>query len=350
SDAAGLKPGHLRCSSSSINILSKLRTSTMTSSTVTSHPPLTTIALEQACPSCGADITNLLQQLARSAQSRIAELEAQVRILTDKATAADTSNALRPKVDKLADYEDQLHQLKSSSQPRPQSADHLHPINNPDQQPPPPASSDPTIQIRSPFQARLSSLLPSSRRSASQPPSSAPATQLTHSQSVRQPPSQPQTSLSSHHHHTTSNPLPTDLHAALEQERSLRLAAEAHLSTTQTEIEDLSTSLFSEANELVAAERRSLHDLQTRYDALQEEARGLRDRDGERVKEAGRLQARLGVLEGREGEKGRRWEELERRVCRVEKVKALLREDGGGRRVVSAGVVEGKGALDGEGG
>ncbi|KAI4112053.1 MAG: hypothetical protein LQ339_000060 [Xanthoria mediterranea] len=313
----------------------------MTSSTVTSHPPLTTIALEQACPSCGADITNLLQQLAQSAQSRIAELEAQVRILTDKATAA---------VDKLADYEDQLHQLKSSSQPRPQSADHLDPINNPDQQPPPPASSDPTIQIRSPFQARLSSLLPSSRRSASQPPSSAPATQLTHSQSVRQPPSQPQPSSSHHHHHhTTSNPLPTDLHAALEQERSLRLAAEAHLSTTQTEIEDLSTSLFSEANELVAAERRALHDLQTRYDALQEEARGLRDRDGERVKEAGRLQARLGVLEGREGEKGRRWEELERRVCRVEKVKALLREDGGGRRVVSAGVVEGKGVLDDEG-
>ncbi len=76
----------------------------------------------------------------------------------------------------------------------------------------------------------------------------------------------------------------------------------------------------------------------------------MRDRDGERAKEAGRLQARLGVLEGREGEKGRRWEELERRVCRVEKVKALLREDGGGRRVVSAGVVEGKGVLDGEGG
>lgn len=56
------------------------------SSIITSHQP--SISLEQACPSCGADITNLLQQLAQSSQSRISELEAQVRILTDKATAA----------------------------------------------------------------------------------------------------------------------------------------------------------------------------------------------------------------------------------------------------------------------
>ncbi len=58
------------------------------------------------------------------------------------------------------------------------------------------------------------------------------------------------------------------------------------------------------------------------------------------------------MLEGREGEKGRRWEELEKRICRVEKVKALLREDGGeggGRRVVSAVMLEGKGREDGEG-
>ncbi|KAL8842192.1 MAG: hypothetical protein Q9176_002885 [Flavoplaca citrina] len=308
----------------------------MTSSSITSHQP--SISLEQACPSCGADVTNLLQQLAQSSQSRISELEAQVRILTDKATAA---------VDKLADYEDQLHQLKSSSQPRPQSADRLSP-NNPEHQQQPP--SDPTIQTRSPLGSRLSSLLPSSRRSSSQPPSSAPPTQLTHSQSVRQPPP-PQPPTSHHHHHTTSNPLPTDLHAALENERSLRLAAEAHLSSTQSEIEDLSATLFSEANELVAAERRSLHDLQAQYRELQEEAQGLRDREKERAKVEGRLRDRVGVLEGREGEKGRRWEELERRVSRVEKVRGLLGDEvGGGRRVVSAGMVEGRGTVDGEGG
>ncbi|KAL8767006.1 MAG: hypothetical protein Q9209_006360 [Squamulea sp. 1 TL-2023] len=307
----------------------------ITSSSATTHQPSTTVTLERACPACGADISNLLQQFTQSTQSRTLELEAQVRILTDKATAA-------------ADYEDQLHQLKSSSQPRPQSTEHLSP-SNPDQQPPRPPSSDPTIPIRSPLQTRLSSLLPSSRRSASQPPSSAPPTQLTYSQSVRQPPSsqtQKQQISASSHHHTTSNPFPSDLHAVLEQERSLRLAAEAHLSTTHAEIEELSTSLFSEANELVAAERRSLHELQTRYDALEEEARGLRDGEKEREKEEGRLRKRVVVLE----EKGRRWEDLERRVCRVEKVKALLRDGEGGRRVVSAGVVEGNnGGLGAEG-
>ncbi|KAL8999371.1 MAG: hypothetical protein Q9169_001797 [Polycauliona sp. 2 TL-2023] len=310
----------------------------MISSTVNTHQP--TITLDQACPSCGTDITNLLQQLAQTTQSRISELEAQVRILTDKATAA---------VDKLADYEDQLHQLKSSSSqhPRSQSADHLYPNNNhQDHQPsPPPSSSDTTLPIRSPLQARLSSLLPSSRRSSSQPPSSAPPTQLTHSQSVRQPQPQSQSQQppsSSNHHHTTSNPLPSDLHALLERERTLRLAAEANLINTQSEIEDLSTSLFSEANELVAAERRSLHELQQRYQELQEEAR---EREGERMK----LQARVGVLEGREGAKGRRWEELEKRVCRVEKVRELLGEGDGGRRVVSAGVVEGRGVVGKEG-
>ncbi|KAL8686243.1 MAG: hypothetical protein Q9218_007242, partial [Villophora microphyllina] len=50
------------------------------------HPPQA--SLDQACPSCGGDITKVLQTLAHSFQSRISELETQVRILTDKATAA----------------------------------------------------------------------------------------------------------------------------------------------------------------------------------------------------------------------------------------------------------------------
>ncbi|KAL8725076.1 MAG: hypothetical protein Q9181_006551 [Wetmoreana brouardii] len=62
----------------------------MTSTTDT-HPPPSTATIGQACPSCGADISNILQTLARSFQSRISELETQVRILTDKATAAATS-------------------------------------------------------------------------------------------------------------------------------------------------------------------------------------------------------------------------------------------------------------------
>lgn len=59
----------------------------------------------------------------------------------------------------------------------------------------------------------------------------------------------------------------------------------------------------------------------------------------EREKEEGRLKERLSVLEGREKGKSKRWEELEMRVRRVERVKGLL--DGEAGRAVSAGVVEG---------
>lgn len=70
----------------------------------------------------------------------------------------------------------------------------------------------------------------------------------------------------------------------------------------------------------------------------------------EREKEEGRLKERLSLLEGREKGKGKRWEELEMRVRRVERVKGLLGEDASGKRAVSAGVIEGKGSgvgLDG---
>ncbi|KAI4144659.1 MAG: hypothetical protein L6R39_004089, partial [Caloplaca ligustica] len=275
-------------------------------------------------------------KLAQSAQTRIAELEIQVRLLTDKATAA---------VDKLADYEDQLHQLKTSSsttQPRPSSVS------------PPPQSTDlpegrppsSTGIHRSAFQTRLSNLLPTNRRSISQPPSSAPPTNLTHSQSVHHPPSS--NPPKSNHHHTASNPLPSDpslapsdLHSALDEERSLRIALEARLSASTTELEELSTQLFSEANELVASERRNLHGLQQQYSTLQAEAKEWENKATETEREGRRLKERLSVLEGREKGKVRRWEELEMRVRRVERVKELLAADEG-RRAFSAGLVDGK--------
>ncbi|KAI4182840.1 MAG: hypothetical protein LQ346_006464 [Caloplaca aetnensis] len=315
----------------------------MTSSNDTQPHPSADV-FNQACPSCGFDITPLLQKQTQSAHSRISELETQVRILTDKATAA---------VDKLADYEDQLHQLKSSasaSQLRPPSISPPLPQNreSPELRP-----SSATGNHLSSFQTRLSNLLPSSRRSISQPPSSAPPTKLSHSQSVHHAP--PSRLHQSNHHHTTSNPTfpsdePQDLQSALNEERALRVALEARLSASTTELEELSTELFSEANELVATERRSLHALQQQYNALQAEAREWEKKAIEREKEEGRLKERLSLVEGREKGKGKRWEELEMRVRRVERVKGLLGEDVSGRRAVSAGVAEGKGSgagLDG---
>ena len=135
------------------------------------------------------------------------------------------------------------------------------------------------------------------------------------------------------------------------------MAAESHVSASQLEIEELSTQLFEEANELVAKERRSLASLQTEHASLQKmlESREQQARELERRvrgmenTERG-LRERVRAMEGREGEKGKRWEELERRVGRVERVKALLGNemDGGlGRRVVSVGDVEGKGGAGG---
>ncbi|KAL8916370.1 MAG: hypothetical protein Q9208_008560 [Pyrenodesmia sp. 3 TL-2023] len=310
-------------------------------STSDAQHPRSTDTFDQLCPSCRADITNLLQKHAQSAQSRISELESQVQILTDKATAA---------VDKLADYEDQLHQLKSSAstaQLRPPSISPPLPHNL---EPPEPRPSSATGNHLSAFQNRLSNLLPSSRRSISQPPSSAPPTKLSYSQSVHHPP--PPKPFGSNHHHTTSNPTfssdePQDLQSALNEERSLRKALEERLSASTTELEELSTELFSEANELVATERRSLHSLQQQYSALQAEAKEWEKKAMEREKEEGRLKERLSLLEGREKGKGKRWEELEMRVRRVERVKGLLGEDASGRRAVSAGVVEGKGSAEG---
>lgn len=64
--------------------------------------------------------------------------------------------------------------------------------------------------------------------------------------------------------------------------------------------------------------------------------------------EEARLRERIEVLEGRGKGKGKRWEELEMRVRRVERVKGLLagNEEVGGRKS-SARVVEGKGGEDG---
>ena len=67
-----------------------LDTYRMTSSMDTAQHPSGT-GFDQSCPSCGADITTLLQKLAERTQSRVSELETQVRILTDKATAAGGS-------------------------------------------------------------------------------------------------------------------------------------------------------------------------------------------------------------------------------------------------------------------
>jgi len=89
-----------------------------------------------------------------------------------------------------------------------------------------------------------------------------------------------------------------ELQDALTREQSLRKAAESQLSQANTELEELTVQLFSQANEMVAQERKA------------------------RVK----LEERVAVLERRDVEKRSRLERLEKAMARVERLRALVNQ------------------------
>ncbi|KAK3174189.1 hypothetical protein OEA41_001433 [Lepraria neglecta] len=167
-------------------------------------------------------------------------------------------------VDKLADYEDELRQLKSSSQ-------NDQNLSIPPQSLSRPSSAPGSHPSRTNLPARLSNLLPSSRRATSQLPD---------------PP------LTPGHLPSTS----ADLLTLLTKEQTLRQAAESRVSQTNDELEELSAQLFTEANEMVATERKA----------------------------RAKLEERVAILEGRDKEKRGRLEMLESRLGRIERVRGLL--------------------------
>ncbi|KAF2438628.1 hypothetical protein P171DRAFT_423951 [Karstenula rhodostoma CBS 690.94] len=82
----------------------------------------------------------------------------------------------------------------------------------------------------------------------------------------------------------------------LEKERALRAKAEEKARKVDSEIEELSVQLFSQANEMVAQERKA----------------------------RAKLEARVEVLEKKDKDKMARLERLEKAVSRIDRVKALL--------------------------
>ncbi|KAJ4359369.1 hypothetical protein N0V95_002199 [Ascochyta clinopodiicola] len=103
---------------------------------------------------------------------------------------------------------------------------------------------------------------------------------------------------------TTAPPLPapsgdSDLLHELERERALRAKAEDRVRTVDSEIEELSVTLFSQANEMVAEERRA----------------------------RAKLEARIELLEQKDKDKMARLDRLEKAVSRLDRVKALLNKD-----------------------
>ncbi|RYP24472.1 hypothetical protein DL765_000492 [Monosporascus sp. GIB2] len=309
----------------------------VTSATAATPPPTTLpTATTACCPNCGLALPRSLanpdanpvsdpdadpRAALLQAQRQIEDLQAQVRLLNEKAAAA---------VDRWADYEDELSRLRAASvttaapPPTNTSANNSVAASSPRSSSFLPAGAASRLsQLLSPRRSlanlagSFSSSSPSHNRSGATRPSTA------HAHSPPQPQTQPQTPpprpqqqpqrqsqarpQTPGTEHTATGPQPAppptraaasegDLQAALARERELRRAAEGKLSDTSREVEELSASLFEQANEMVAAERRA----------------------------RAKLEERVGVLERRDVEKRDRLERLEGAVGRLERVRALL--------------------------
>ncbi|KAJ5102124.1 GDPGTP exchange factor Sec2p [Penicillium alfredii] len=218
-------------------------------------------------------------------QRRIQELEGQVQELTQRASVT---------AGKLHDYEEEVRRLRSSQPaddtPR-SSSSQADRSQSPTHQPPTspdrlPQSSHPTYPSRL---ATLTSLLPYRRGSPAPANVPLPSTPTASTPTMSTHPLAQQGSPASSDH-------TSELQDALTREQGLRKAAEKQLSQANTELEELTVQLFSQANEMVAQERKA----------------------------RAKLEERVAVLERRDIEKRSRLERLERSMARVERLRAFV--------------------------
>ncbi|QLI74198.1 uncharacterized protein G6M90_00g106770 [Metarhizium brunneum] len=227
---------------------------TATASTPAAPPPTT------CCPGCGlaappppADADLAL------ARQKIAQLESTIHDLT--AQASDAARRRAQSDEELHALRAQQHQRRPSTPQRPPS------------QPSPAATTTITTTQSPTLPSRLSALL--------YPRKSTPSLRADARRQIS-PPLPP--------------PPAEDLMEALAREQTLRREAEGRLSATSREVEELSVSLFEQANEMVAAERRA----------------------------RARLEERVGELEARDDDKRRRLDRLEAAMARIERVRSIL--------------------------
>lgn len=280
---------------------------TITQEPTTTMLTTTTLSTAPCCPKCGVDLElpplHETQASLLDAQKKIEDLQSQVRLLNQKAAAA---------VDKWADYEDELEKLRAAMNKKDKEAEEKGKAKEEDDNtgfkrwsfslsPPPPTVNEParptTPSFASGAATRISAML--SRKptpNLETPPGSAghhPSFSTSNLQTPKTPFFTP-----------GHSPAPStgDLLEALSREQQLRLAAEATLNETSREVEDLSVTLFEQANEMVATERRA----------------------------RARLEERVGELEKRDTDKRARLDRLEQAMIRIERVRTLLGQDAGG--------------------
>ncbi|KAL2819156.1 hypothetical protein BJX63DRAFT_382554 [Aspergillus granulosus] len=248
-------------------------------------------SFEATCPTCGQSQDH--PHPADFSRRRVRDLEGQVHLLNSQAAQM---------AEKLAEYEEEMRRLRAQSatisafnqrnntsiSSTSSGAEPLHAHAHSHSQSPPQQGG----RLSS-----LASLLPYRRPSTA---NSNPRSQ----QQQTSPPSQPQPqalSQSPPPYPRTPEPRPSfeetlELQNALNREQNLRKAAETQLSQASTELEELTAQLFSQANEMVAQERKA----------------------------RARLEERVAVLERRDIEKRNRLERLERAMERVERIRALV--------------------------
>ncbi|KAL5335389.1 hypothetical protein BJX70DRAFT_324893 [Aspergillus crustosus] len=252
----------------------------------------TLVSFDQTCPTCGQAQGH--PHSNDHSRRRVKDLEGQVHFLNLQTVQL---------AEKLAEYEEEVRRLRAQPAtttypPRNNSSISSTSTGASAGGVPSPPQAQPQSQSRL---SSLASLLPY-RRPSTATGASPSHSQLSQTQSPpppllqkaltqSPPPLQPR----------TPEPRPSfeetlELQNALNREQSLRKEAENQLSQASTELEELTAQLFSQANEMVAQERKA----------------------------RARLEERVAVLERRDVEKRNRLERLERAMDRVERIRALV--------------------------
>ena len=114
-----------------------------------------------------------------------------------------------------------------------------------------------------------------------------------------------------------------ELEEKLVKEQTARIASEKKVKDAQAEVEELTATLFQQANEMVATERKQnavLKEKMHELESQQVEAEGNPNLEKENTK----LKEKIKVLEQRDTERKKRLERLEAANRRIERVKAML--------------------------
>ncbi|KAL4912488.1 hypothetical protein BDW62DRAFT_194491 [Aspergillus aurantiobrunneus] len=266
-------------------------TTTLMSTTLVGVP------LEKTCPTCGQAPD--YPHPAELTRRRVRDLEGQVQYLNSQAAQMS---------DKLAEYEEEVRRLRAQNNNQPalstfsqrngtsisststgiSGGENLH-LHSHSQSPPQQQGRLSSLSSLLPY--RRPSTASSQTKSQPQPQTQQSPPPLQLQAQTQSPPAPPRTPTP-----RASSEEALELQNALNREQNLRKAAETQLTQASSELEELTTQLFSQANEMVAQERKA----------------------------RARLEERVAVLERRDLEKRSRLERLERAMDRVERIRALV--------------------------